>query len=762
MLTKKLFRTMWKYKAQFISMVIMIILGVGIFVGFNVEWHTIEQNTDVFFEETGYADYRIVSTSGYSEQDASSIVELYGQDNVTRFNAIDIEITSGAESAGDYLALTYIDNYNVSSFIVNSGQEYDAEDDNGIWLSEKYALYNDIEVGDSLQLVYNGSEINGVVRALIQSSEYTVCFRDATQMLPDYTTYGYAYVSPALIQSVIGFQYYSQIHVITDDSISVFSQNVDDVFGVTSLVVAKEDSTSYAGVSAEISDGKLLAEFLPIIFLLIAVLIMITTMYRVTIKERTQIGTLKALGFRNSKILLHYTLYAVIVGVVGIALGVGLGYLLAYIIMNPDGLMGAYLDMPYWQLSAPIFCYFVLALVFAVLVIVCMLSVRNILKGSASEILRPGSDEKSKPLKLERSRWFGNRSFGMRWNLRDILRHKMRTAISLLGVVGCMVILIASFGANDSMNSFNSLYFEEGINYQSRIYLSSDITDGQLQSLLDSYQCDTSSSNAVKIEDKTISLDIYDIQNNFVYFVSLDGTYIELVDSGAYICRRISEDYNLSIGDTVVVSPYGSDVEYCLVVAGIVCSNIENIVINQTYADSLDIQYTIDSLYVQTAQEDIVMQDGMSSILTKEEFVSTIDEMMEIMDTMIIMFIVIGIILSVVVLYNLGTLSYTERYREMATLKVLGFTDKQIARLLIIPNICISFVGIIIGIPLGIWTLSHLLDVMVARYEMLMEISVLSYVLSIVINVGVSLAVSLMVACKNKKINMVEALKSAE
>lgn len=129
---------------------------------------------------------------------------------------------------------------------------------------------------------------------------------------------------------------------------------------------------------------------------------------------------------------------------------------------------------------------------------------------------------------------------------------------------------------------------------------------------------------------------------------------------------------------------------------------------------------------------------------------------------MIILLVFVGIILSIVVLYNLGVMSYTERYREMATLKVLGFRDKKISALLIGQNLWLSFVGIIIGIPLGYLVLDYLMLSMASEYEMVVYIEGSTYAISILLCVGVTLFIALMISRKNKKIDMVEALKSAE
>ena len=339
MLFRKLWRTMGVYKAQFISMIIMICLGVGVVVGFNTEWYSIERNTDKFFDKCGYADYRIYSERGFSEEELEKVADIDGADAAARFLSVAADIKG---SDGNSAALTVTTDKDVSSFIVTSGEAYDANSPDGVWLSDKYAEANDISLGDSITFVYRSTEITGKVCGLIKAAEYLVCVRDESQLMPDYDTYGYAYISPTLYKEAAGFEFYPQIHVISARERDGFFDDVDKAIGETTLTLTKEESSAYSLSRGEIDEGKTMGSVLPVLFLLIAVLTMVTTMHRLCAKEKTQIGTLKALGFKDRRILLHYTSYAFTIGIIGSAAGIGLGYAIAWYVMNPSGTMGTY------------------------------------------------------------------------------------------------------------------------------------------------------------------------------------------------------------------------------------------------------------------------------------------------------------------------------------------------------------------------------------------------------------------------------------
>ena len=759
MLFKKLFRTMGLYRAQFISMIIMIALGVGIFVGFNMEWVSIKENTSKFFSDTGFADYRITSEKGFSSEEAEKIKDISDVKNASRYVAVNVDIK---ERSGDALSLTVTEDPKVSGVMLISGEKYDPNDANGVWLSDKYAKANNFKCGDNITFKYKNIEISGKIKGLIKSSEYLICVRDSSQLMPDYTTFGFAYISPVFYKNATGYDFYPQINAISDMGKKDFCDKVDNALGKTTLVLTKEEVGSYSLANGEADEGKTMGSVLPVLFLLIAVLTMVTTMHRLTAKEKTQIGTLKALGFKDCRILLHYTSYAFMIGIIGSVIGIALGYAVAYFIMNPNGMMGTYFDMKEWVLYLPWFCTVSVLIIIALLTFIGFLSVKKMLKGTAADALRPYSPKKMKPLKIEKTKAFHKLSFGTRWNLRDIMRHKSRTAMSLVGIVGCMILVVGSLGMRDTMSEFLDMYYDGALKYSSRIYLTENATEEQKNEISEKYNGDRSASVGVLLEDKTVSLDIYSLKNDLVRFPNSGSGYADIGNDGAYICMRLADKFNLKKGDSVVLSPYGTNEKYTLKIAGIIRSTSECVVISEEYANSKKIAYTPDSVYTKTEKSEIASDSAIKTVQSKQAIMDSFDTFLELMNSMILVLVAGALVLGIVVLYNLGVMSYTERYKEMATLKVVGFKDGKIGRLLIGQNIWLSIIGILVGMPLGLLTLDCLLKKLAPEYEMRMYVGPLTVISSILLTFGVSLLVSLMVAKKNKKIDMVEALKGAE
>lgn len=764
MLLKKMFRTLWRYKAQFISMVIMVALGIGVFLGFHVEWYSLDVNTREIYEKTGFADFRIISDRGFSPEDLEAVRGMEGVEDATRFLSLNVSVKDDT----DTLALTVSENMEVSGILLTEGEAYSADDPDGFWLSDSYAAANGISVGDPLTLTYQMITVNGTVKGLVKSSEYLICLPDSTQMMPDYSTYGFVYISPAMLERSIPAMYramagslYHQIHVKSSMDKAAFVEAADRILGTTRLILSKEETVSWAEAQGEVEEGKTMASILPVLFLAIAILTMVTTMHRICASEKTQIGTLKALGFKDRRILMHYSAYALMIGLLGTIPGIGIGYGLGWFIMNPNGAMATYIDMPSWTLHAPGFTWAVILAINVFLLFIGFLSVRKMLAGTAADALRPYAPKRMKHLRFEETKRFKRLGFGTKWNLRDCVRHKARSLMTLFGIVGCMVLLVGGLGMKDTMDAFLDTFYEKAIHYTTRVNLDAEhITREEATEIAGELDGDWAASGAVQIGDRGYSLEVYHIEHDMVRFVDTDMRLIQLTDDGAYICSRIAREFSLKAGDELIFSPYDSNQHYTVPVAGVLDSMTEGIFMTDAFADRAGIPFQISSVFTDAAE--IPEDPRILNQQSKQSIMDSFDVFMDLMNKMIWLLVIAAVILGIVVLYNLGVMSYTERYREMATLKVVGFKDSKIGRLLISQNLWLTVLGILIGVPAGVGILQYLLTALASEYELKLVLGLPTWLVSILLTFGVSLAVGLMVARKNRHINMVAALKTAE
>lgn len=779
MLFKKLIRTAWMYKAQFISMILMVAIGIGILVGFNAEWKTIEVNTNKFFTETGLADYTIYNMDSskmynFSLSDINQINGIDEVDSATRYLSLNVNVDKFFEKDKESLLnINVIEKYGEpTSLYFVEGDEY-SDNSKGIFLSDQYAAKHRLKLHDKISFsitvynhIFNFNDIEIV--GLVKQSEFLICVDGKDQLMPDYSVYGFAFITPALLKEVAGIEYYNQIKIKSSASQSILAEKINNIFNDTKiLITTKNESVSYAQSRGEMDEGKTMGSFLPILFILIAVLTMVTTMHRITNNERTQIGILQALGFKNRKILFHYLSYGLFIGALSGVIGIALGFVVCYMIMNPNGTMGTYFDMPYWRMSLPWFTFPLIILIIAFLVLVTFLSVNKTLTTQAAETLKGTTNKKVRNIAIEKTKIWNKLSFTNKWNIRDVFRNKSRSLMTIAGIVGCMVLLVAGLGMKDSMTDFLNILDEKICNYETAITIVDNTPERDVENYISNTlkKADYVSTKAVLFNsDKNIrNLEIYNNLNGFIQLIDENNNILKMRNDGAYVCLNL-ESSGYRIGDLVKVYEYGSNSYVEVKIIGIVRSVLsEGMYMTTEYAKSIGLNYAISTVYTDVLKKDIDNNNPIiSSVKSQNELMDTYDTFMEIMNNMIYILEIAAVSLAAIVLYNLGIMSYMERYHELSTLKVLGFKDKQISRILVSQNAVLTIIAMIIGFPLGIISLKVMLATLASEYEIKLFLGILTYSVSIILTLSVSILVSLVVANKNKKINMVESLKNAD
>ena len=333
--------------------------------------------------------------------------------------------------------------------------------------------------------------------------------------------------------------------------------------------------------------------------------------------------------------------------------------------------------------------------------------------------------------------------------------------MTLFGVVGCMVLLVGGMGMKDTLDSFMDIFFDRAYNYTTRINLDTEnVTNEEAAVLAEKYDGDWVALRSVQIGDKGYTLEVYEITHDKIRFADQDMNITSLTDDGAYISERVATAAGVGAGDEITFSPYGTDESYTVPVAGICKCLSESIMMTRTLAEKTGVSYTISAVF--TDSTEIEANDRILNTQSKRSIMDSFETFIDLMNKMIWLLVIAAVALGIVVLYNLGVMSYTERYREMATLKVVGFKNSKIGRLLISQNLWLTVIGILIGLPAGVGVLQYLLTALASEYEMKLTLGPGTYLLSIVLTFGVSLIVGLMVARKNRHIDMVAALKTED
>ena len=319
MLKKKMFRDIKSNLSQFITIFLMILIGILAFTGIEAYMDGMQKTSDRFYEENNLQDLNVSGI--FNSNDLDKIKEI---DNISD---AELKLSVTASGSDTTLLLNVIDTNNISKFYICEGEEF--KNEKGVWLDNFYAKKNNIHVGDNIEIKYDNITLEEEVKGLINVPDHIYDIKDESELYPNHKDFGFAYIAsselPKEYQNI-----YNTIMVTLKDS-SKKDETKEDIENNIASVVAVtniEDSLSYRTYQGEIDEGKTYVGVFSGLFIFIALLSVITTMTRVVKKQRVQIGTLKALGFSDKKIALHYVSYVLFISLLGSIFGIILGYFL--------------------------------------------------------------------------------------------------------------------------------------------------------------------------------------------------------------------------------------------------------------------------------------------------------------------------------------------------------------------------------------------------------------------------------------------------
>ena len=374
---------------------------------------------------------------------------------------------------------------------------------------------------------------------------------------------------------------------------------------------------------------------------------------------------------------------------------------------------------------------------------------------------------KQKSINITTKGIFKKLNFSAKWNIRDILRNKMRTFMGIAGITGCCMLLVCAFGMLDTMKSYIKWQFEDLYNFDYKIALKEGYTTKEYDKLISEYGDATSQTLGVEVQKDNAkeanNIFVADSQD-YVRFTNTDREYMKLQDNGVYVTQKLAKENNYNIGDKIVWHIYGSDKYYESEIVGFDRDpQNQNIKMTKKYLESLGIEYKADTIYTNKDLSNVQTPDGVDVIQDINALESGMLSMINTMKTMIILLIVVAAILGSVIIYNLGILSFTEKQYQFATLKVLGFKDKQIKNIFVKQNLWLTIVGIAFGLPLGFWMLDYIFKSALGdNYDFNAYINFVSYLYATVGSFVVSVVVNKVLSRKVKRIDMVSSLKGNE
>ncbi len=761
-LSKKRLRDIKQNKMQFFNIFIMVFLGVFVFAGIHAYMDGMDKSADKYYKDNNFQDIWL-SGENFSNEDLEKVKNTENVKDAERLLTINTELENKEDVT---LETNFIETNNISKMYVVEGEEF-SKDKKGVWFDSYLAKNLDLKVGDEITVTYQNMKITEKILGLVNTPDHVYFVKDDTEIFPTHKNYGFMYLSINELPEGMP-QIFNQVIIDIDNTDKLQETKADLENNIKSAIAVtdRKASASYQGYNSEIEEGTTYSSVFTFLFLFIAVLSVTTTMNRFVKKQRTQIGTLKALGFKNRKIINHYVGYGFIISLVASIVGLLVGrYALGTFFLNMEM---SYFEIPVYN-TVLIPVVYILAIAVVVLItLVTYLSCRSILKESAAEALRLEIPKvKNTKFDLTTKGIFKKASISTRWNLRDVGRNKGRSIMAIVGITGCTMLMLCAFGMMDTMKSYLSWEFDKISNFEYKLSLSNNYTDEQFDNITQKYGKETSQTLGIEIKNKdkkeTNTLTVNDAPNKLKY-TNHNKEYMDLKDDGIYITEKLSEKYGLQVGDEITWHIFGDDNWYTCKIIGL-NRDPQNQQLNMSrkYFESLGLTYRADVVYTDEDLSNTKTIDGVDTIQSLTTLKQGMESMLETVQTMIVLLIVVSAILGFVIIYNLGILSFTEKQYQFATLKVLGFKDKQIKNIFVKQNLWLTIVGIILGLPLGFWMLDYIFKSALGdNYDFNAYIKPTSYLYAVVGSLIVSIIVNKVLSRKVKKIDMVTSLKGNE
>lgn len=790
MLKKKMFRDIKQNLSQFITIFLMVLIGVMVYVGIEAYMDGMTSAADNFYKNNNIQDLNVIGN--LSDKDLDKIKSLDNVKDAEKklvVNAID------KDNKDKTYLLSFIDSNNISKFHIMDGEKFDVNK-KGAWVDNFYAEKNNLKVGDTIKIKYDTFSLEEKILGLINVPDHIYDVKDESELVPNRENFGFVYLSvneipESYIKDLVmkemkitdekifdkyvkDFNYkeyipynYIMVDVNKKKNVTSVKEDIEDKVSNAKAIVKIEDTLSYQRYQGEIDEGASYVGIFSGLFLFIAMLSVITTMTRVVKKQKLQIGTMKALGIKNSKIVMHYVGYGFFVSLAAAIVGIILGkYFIGTFFLN--------MEMDYFEVPNGIpvvkpLSYLVALLVVMVVSFITYLTCRKELFKKPAEALRNEvPNVKVSSLNLSTKGIFKKLNFSSKWNYRDILRNKFRTVTAVVGIVGCCMLIVCAFGMLNSMNHFIKLQFEDLYNFNYKLSLKENLKDDELKVLTDKYGDNTSETLTIETKigkEREANTIFVTNAGNLVRFQNENGEFIKInKNDGVYVTRKLADQKNLKVGDTIKWHIYGVNKYYESKIVGLTKDpQVQNLTMTKEYLESLDIDYKPDSIYTNTDLKGVKDIKNVSLVQDIDELKNSLESMLSMMKSMIMLIIVFAIGLGAIIIYNMGILSYSEKQYQFATLKVLGFSDKKIRKIFVQQNNWITVLSIIIGLPTGYYMTSWIFKSVIAdNYDFSAYINLSTYLIAIIGTILVSTIVSRMLSKKVNKIDMVSSLKANE
>ncbi len=588
------------------------------------------------------------------------------------------------------------------------------------------------------------------------------------------------------IESSYSF-YYDGLNTYEEEKLSALNEiakakeELNDIEKPVWYLLDREDNSGYIIYKEDVIKIEAISKALPIFFVAIAMLVCLNSLSRLIEEERMEMGILESTGYGRLSIIYGYMLYVFIASILGIGVGLTIGYSII-----PKIIYGAFLSRYYVPklitVISPLPFSLVIVVTLLLMTLVVIIACYKELKEMPSTLLRPKAPKSGKKVFLEKIPLIWNKlSFTWKVTIRNLFRYKKRIIMTILGIAGCTALLLTGLGLNDSINNIPKLQFGKIINYDAMFIL--DKTQTELGDDLTTLFSKNNVENPVLINQQAYKFS-YDNKTSDAYLIysdsdenlesyvsfysSLTNKIIAIPSFGALITKQMAEELNVTNGDTIEIRNSNNEL-FIVYVSDVVENYIANyIYMSKDYYQSIfneDLEYNmvIAKLNEKPSSNVSLTEHNILSVSYTEDILNSFNSFINGLNKIIYLIVACACMLALIVLYNLTIINISERKREVATLKVLGFNDQEISNYIYRETIILTILGIGIGLILGIFL--HRFVMYTAQTDNILFIKTIkwySYIISAITTIIFSFIVQLIISKTLKKIDMIESLKSVE
>lgn len=773
-LDKRLFRMIKTTKGQYIAVLAIIVTGIFVFTAVSNSAINLKDSINDYYSKTNFADI-FVQGRGFTEKLEK---ELTGNNDIKQVElrlVFDTKyITDNEDDNVDIRVVSVDKNENkINELFMKSGNRSLSERD--AIVIEQFAVARKIKLGDELNIKINGKKQSFRVSGIASSSEYIYMLKDAQTMLPDPENFGVVFIEEDTLRKIYGSRGNFNEMLISLNSEENIEKTADylenrlDDYSVR--VTKKQDQLSNNMLSQEITGLEVSSKSVPVVFLIFAGIMLATMLSRIVKKDRMSIGVLKAMGFTNEEIVVHYLKYAASVGIIGGLLGSIIGTALSGLMTN---YYLVFFNIP--MLTLKVYYYRIVVSVILSLLF-CIASgfwgVRGVMKINPAESMKPEAPKKGKRILIENIKLLWEHvSFSWKLVLRNIFREKKKFVfIGAAVAITCGMMTMTTWMLNIIDVMFNR-QFTEFQKVQYNVSFSKFMDDSVINEFANHISIEEMEGRLevpFEIENgrKNKTVNVIGLEENTVFygFKDTDGSEVKVPRDGILLSSNLAGTLDAKIGDSILLNSFVNDDEIYVKVKGIINQtlgingymNIDYLrekfldkgVINGVYINSEDdVKNKLDDM------KNINVQSQRDVRVAFEEFTTVTNMSMGFM-------VIFSGLLGFVIMYSMTLMSINERTIEFSSLRVMGFTKGEIFKMLMRENMIMTVIGIFAGIPMGFWLVDYMGKTFTTDiYTMNEPLLPINIILSVVLTFFFIVLAQLMTYVKIHKLDFMQSLKN--